>query len=292
MNDFSQLDFEKLWSGRDNVTRVENAIILSMIKSHTGSTALEIGAGKGRIANVISDYFGTYFALDYIPEFLMDIQVKDDQKKIIKIRGNLYKMPVSDNSIDVVLMIRVFNFLDEPQKALDEIYRVIRPGGIAVISFFNTGSVSEIFDTLFRNENDEYDHARSMKRDKVRVRRSNFTEYFYSRALFRHMAQNSGFFIREIRVSGMEDYRPFKYFPWQFFAGLSDILKFSKFIPHTFVLMSKSGKDNDLVFYEEDILCCPDCHSSINLDSLFSCSEVECTNCHHRVGFRDGIIFS
>ncbi len=292
MNDFSQLDFEKLWNGRDNVTRVENAIILSMLRTHSYSRALEIGAGKGRIAKVISDYFETYFALDYIPEFLMDIPVKYGQKRMIKIRGDLYKMPIPDNSIDIVLMIRVFNFLDQPQIALDEIYRVIKPGGMAIISFFNTGSVSEIIDKVLGKASKEESSPGPVKRDKPRVRRSNFTEYFYSRALFRHMARNSGFFIREIRVSGMEDYRPFKYLPWQLYAGLSPILKFSNFLPHTFVAMSKSGKNNARTYSEVEIICCPDCHYSINLDSVFSTGNVECTNCHHRIRYRDGIIFS
>jgi ubiquinone/menaquinone biosynthesis C-methylase UbiE len=51
--------------------------------------------------------------------------------------GSLYALPFADESFDTVLFSEVIEHLDRPEKALSEIYRVLRPGGRAVIIFPN-----------------------------------------------------------------------------------------------------------------------------------------------------------
>ena len=55
MNDFSLLDFEKLWKGREKVTAVEREVILSMIDLSPEMKVLEIGAGNGRITIILTE---------------------------------------------------------------------------------------------------------------------------------------------------------------------------------------------------------------------------------------------
>jgi ubiquinone/menaquinone biosynthesis C-methylase UbiE len=43
-------------------------------------------------------------------------------------------MPFSDNSYDLVFLIEVLEHVHNPQKALSEIYRVLKPGGTLIFS--------------------------------------------------------------------------------------------------------------------------------------------------------------
>lgn len=49
----------------------------------------------------------------------------------------MYALPFADSSLDTVLFSEVIEHLDTPDKALSEIYRVLRPGGRVIIIFPN-----------------------------------------------------------------------------------------------------------------------------------------------------------
>jgi SAM-dependent methyltransferase len=48
--------------------------------------------------------------------------------------GNLEQMPLASNSVDVVISRSVFEHLEHPGRVLDEISRVLRPGGRLVLT--------------------------------------------------------------------------------------------------------------------------------------------------------------
>lgn len=51
--------------------------------------------------------------------------------------GSLYELPFADASFDTVLFAEVIEHLDAPEKALAEIFRVLRPGGKTIVIFPN-----------------------------------------------------------------------------------------------------------------------------------------------------------
>ncbi len=51
--------------------------------------------------------------------------------------GSVYEIPFADATFDTVLLSEVIEHLGTPDKALSEIYRVLRPGGRAIIIFPN-----------------------------------------------------------------------------------------------------------------------------------------------------------
>ncbi|MBU1032295.1 class I SAM-dependent methyltransferase [Patescibacteria group bacterium] len=58
-------------------------------------------------------------------------------KKIEFIHGNLHKMPYKDNSFDKTVASEVLEHLENDSMALKEIFRILKPGGILVISVPN-----------------------------------------------------------------------------------------------------------------------------------------------------------
>jgi len=47
--------------------------------------------------------------------------------------GDVHNLPLPDASLDAVICIAVLEHVEEPQKAMKEIYRVLRPGGFCFI---------------------------------------------------------------------------------------------------------------------------------------------------------------
>jgi ubiquinone/menaquinone biosynthesis C-methylase UbiE len=75
-----------------------------------------------------------------------------------KVRGNILRMPFKDGSFDLVTANMVFEHLKEPSSQLQEIFRILKPGGSLIFHTPNTLSyatclgrlVPDFLSTAFR----------------------------------------------------------------------------------------------------------------------------------------------
>ena len=58
--------------------------------------------------------------------------------------GDIYKLPFKDNELDGLMMVRVTHHLKYMDKAIAELYRVLKPGGVAVIEVANKRTLPKI----------------------------------------------------------------------------------------------------------------------------------------------------
>jgi ubiquinone/menaquinone biosynthesis C-methylase UbiE len=96
---------------------------------------LDLGAGTGAVSNyllynLLSDT--RIVALDVCAEMLQ----KNCEQRILKILSSAEKMPFIDNSFDVIVSRQCMHYIDDLNKAIDEIKRVLKCGGIFVLSQF------------------------------------------------------------------------------------------------------------------------------------------------------------
>jgi len=240
MNDFSKLDFNELWHGRDRVTEVESRIILSLMEDEGTSRVLEIGAGNGRLVNTLSASCSSYFAMDRVERFLHDIRAAGERANVSRICGDINHIPSQDGLFDIVIMVRVFNFLRTVQPVLYEIRRVMKEDGAAVISYFHSRSIASLLDLICAGDKDRNTACLQSGRGIRRVLRSNFEEYFYSRGYFNEIVRDAGFEVVDERVCGLEDYLPFRRLPADAFVSISKIAAPFTLIPHSFVKMRRA----------------------------------------------------
>lgn len=107
----------------------EVARLLRMIIRHSGSHSVVLDAGCGQATFAIPwrHFCRQLIGVDIAPGIAENPWVG------YKVRADLYRLPLADNSIDIVILRYVMEHLERPADALREAARVLRPGGKLVL---------------------------------------------------------------------------------------------------------------------------------------------------------------
>jgi len=110
-----------------------------------GMTVLDLGCGSGAftffVARVVGER-GKVYAVDIQPAMLKQLERKlakaenQDIKNIEPKQASAYDLPFEDGSIDLVYMVTVLQEIPDRSRALREISRVLKPGGILAVTEF------------------------------------------------------------------------------------------------------------------------------------------------------------
>lgn len=96
-------------------------ILNSYFKALPSERVLEIGEGKNSL-NRKKIRATIYQTLDIRKEIEPDIC------------GSIYEIPMKDESVGIIIAIEVLEHCYSPQKAIDEIYRILKKNGICILS--------------------------------------------------------------------------------------------------------------------------------------------------------------
>ena len=119
-----------------------NPAALASIKA--GQTILDLGAGGGIDCFIAAKKLGKngrVIGIDLTDE--MVAKAKESAKKVGESLGyhnvefraaNIMELPVEDNSVDLVISNCVINLTEDKTKVMDEIFRILKPGGRFIIS--------------------------------------------------------------------------------------------------------------------------------------------------------------
>lgn len=121
----------------------EKVIQGSGIKS--GQQVLEVGCGSGGFTTFVAQAVGPtghVHALDIQPEMLTQLENKlalpenRDIRNISLHLASAYELPFEDENLDLVYLITVLPEIPDQLRALKEIKRVLKPGGVLAVSEF------------------------------------------------------------------------------------------------------------------------------------------------------------
>ena len=103
---------------------------------HSGWAVLEVAPGPGFFAIELAKLGDFKITGLDISRTLVEIARENARKAGVQINfllGNAAKMPFGDESFDITYCSAAFKNFSEPVKALDEMHRVLRPGGEALL---------------------------------------------------------------------------------------------------------------------------------------------------------------
>ncbi len=90
----------------------------------------DLGCGTGQLTETIARYVGRVIAVDGSPDMLEAARRRLAGADNVELRqGELEALPLGAGELDVAMLSLVLHYSPEPQRALEEIARVIRPGG-------------------------------------------------------------------------------------------------------------------------------------------------------------------
>lgn len=118
--------------------KVEEAMVELGAREGLGLVA-DLGTGTGRMLELFGPMARTGLGIDLSPEMLALARAQLDRPELqhCSVRqGDLYDLPLQDESADLVTLHMVLHYLDDPAASIAEAARVLKPGGRLLIADF------------------------------------------------------------------------------------------------------------------------------------------------------------
>ena len=114
---------------------LEQNLILELMGDFKGAQVLDVGCGDGVLACAAASRGAVVIGIDPDPAMLDAARARAERAgvKADFLDGRIERLPFADASFDVVAAITVLCFVADASAAVDEMARVVRPGGRLVI---------------------------------------------------------------------------------------------------------------------------------------------------------------
>ncbi|MBO4247939.1 class I SAM-dependent methyltransferase [Halomicrobium sp. IBSBa] len=96
-----------------------------------GDTVLDLGCGSGYAGRALRETkdVGRVYGVDVAPEMAHNARAYTDDPRVAFAVGDFEHLPFDDDSIDHCWSMEAFYYAQNPHTVLDELRRVLRPGG-------------------------------------------------------------------------------------------------------------------------------------------------------------------
>jgi ubiquinone/menaquinone biosynthesis C-methylase UbiE len=141
-------EFFEVYNGqREGIESIPYSYALHEYRDFTGKKVLDVGSGNGYVLAKYAAEGAEVFGID-ITEAGIDLCRKRFEN--LGLQGNFQvadaqDIPFPDNTFDCVCSMGVLHHVPNTQKALDEIYRVLKPGGRLIVMFYHRNSAKYQF---------------------------------------------------------------------------------------------------------------------------------------------------
>lgn len=134
-------DYPSYWEGReyeDQAEKIALKKLLSQIPEQKRGKLIDIGAGFGRQTPVYAPMFKECVLFDPSEKLLAEAKLRlASYNNLRYIQGRAENLPFKQAQFEAALIIRVIHHLPEPEKALLEALRVLKPRGYLILEFAN-----------------------------------------------------------------------------------------------------------------------------------------------------------
>lgn len=120
----------------DVYRRGENARVDAAISVLSGGGALlDVGCGAGILLGQVKDRYESVRGVDISAKAVSMAQMRGIRAEVVNL--NEQRLPFHDQTFKVVCLLAVLQFMDDPNWALQECFRVLQPGAALLVSVPN-----------------------------------------------------------------------------------------------------------------------------------------------------------
>ena len=145
ISDYNGYDYKKIfWEDADRAyeDQADRLAVRKLLPKHM-KNFVDIAGGYGRLADEYVKRSDKATLFDYSKTELAQAKEKWGDKLQTK-AGDIYNLPFKDGEFSTLLMVRATHHFKYMKKVLAELYRVLEPGGIAVIEVANKKTLPRI----------------------------------------------------------------------------------------------------------------------------------------------------
>jgi ubiquinone/menaquinone biosynthesis C-methylase UbiE len=137
--DLAARDYDKKEKYLDSF---EKDRLLSLLGNIKGRKILDAGAGTGRLALRLQKLGAEVTALDISGKMLAELNKKNTS--IVTVAGDAEALPFEAETFDFVIAAFLIVHFKDPARFFDEAYRVLKDGGVLVVTNINQKEPPEI----------------------------------------------------------------------------------------------------------------------------------------------------
>jgi ubiquinone/menaquinone biosynthesis C-methylase UbiE len=104
-----------------------------------GETILDVGCGSGSLTFALAEHadLARIDAVDFSPTFVAAAQARNTDPRVSIAEGDATALTFADRTFDRALALLVLHFVPEAGKAIAEMRRVVRPGGVVAATVWD-----------------------------------------------------------------------------------------------------------------------------------------------------------
>lgn len=132
---------QKEWTGERLETFVFNDVTIEHLHRYAlakefikNKIVLDIACGEGYGSNILAQDANSVIGVDIDQETITHAIKKYQKKNLSFLQGSVENIPCAPHSFDVIISFETLEHTAEHTKMLEEIKRVLKPGGILIIS--------------------------------------------------------------------------------------------------------------------------------------------------------------
>ncbi len=149
-------NYQNFWTGRDYEHRAEEIVLEYLLNQLPHKIdLLDIGAGYGRLAKICAPFCSSITLLEPSSKNLSLAKrfLKDTHDTTVSLtQGEASLLPFPGNHFDAAIMIRVMHHIPDPQRAILEASRVIKPQGYLILEYANKLHIKNLITSLLTGE--------------------------------------------------------------------------------------------------------------------------------------------
>lgn len=121
---------------------------VARVAAPLSSTVLEVGCSSGFLLRSLIDRFPGYrfVGADYTYGTLQSLGARLSGVPLLQF--DLTRCPLPDNSADVIILLNVLEHIGDDEKAMAELFRIVRPGGAVIIEVPAAGALFDVYDRV------------------------------------------------------------------------------------------------------------------------------------------------